>query len=244
MDGNMKYNFESFKQKLGQLNLSMTESMEEQFSDFYELLIEWNQKMNLTAITDFDEAADKHFLDSAALGHFIQLKAGDSLIDIGTGAGFPGIPIKILFPKLRIVLADSLNKRVRFLEEVIYKLKLDGISAIHTRAEELARNKEHREQYDICVSRAVANLSSLSEYCIPFVKKGGKFISYKSCGIEEEIQNSKKAIHLMGGKLSDVIEFQLPGTEYMRSFIIIDKEHTTPNKFPRKPGIPAKEPLY
>lgn len=239
----MKYNFDDFKQKLGQFNISITASMEEQFSDFYDLLIEWNQVMNLTAITEFHEVVEKHFLDSVSLAHFVQWKEGDSLIDIGTGAGFPGIPIKILFPELRIVLADSLTKRVRFLEEVISKLNLSGISAIHARAEDLARKKEHRAQYDISVSRAVANLSSLSEYCIPFVKTGGKFISYKTCGIAEEVENAKKSVHLMGGELKDVIEFQLPGTEYMRSFVIIEKVETTPKKYPRKAGIPSKEPI-
>ncbi len=239
----MKYDFKEYKEKLSQLNLSITENMEEQFSLYYELLTEWNKVMNLTAITDFEEVTEKHFLDSVSLGSYLNFKHKLNIIDIGTGAGFPGIPLKIMFPEIHIILVDSLNKRIKFLNEVISQLKLKGIFAIHARAEQLGRSQEHREQYDICVSRAVTNLACLSEYCIPFVKKGGKFVSYKSGGIENEIETSKNAIHLMGGKLGDIIKFRLPGTEYQRSFVMIEKAEYTPEKFPRKAGIPEKNPL-
>lgn len=239
----MSYNFELFKMKLSQLGLSITEQMENQFSLFYDLLIERNKVMNLTAITEFDDIVEKHFLDSVALGVYCSLNQKLTLIDVGTGAGFPGIPLKIMFPELQVVLADSLKKRIGFLDEVIVQLKLEHISAVHGRAEELAQKQEYREQFDFCVSRAVANLSSLSEYCIPFLKKGGTFVSYKSADIEEEAENAKNAIHILGGKLKEVYKFQLPDTEYQRSFVIIDKVGHTAKKYPRKAGTPARQPL-
>lgn len=240
----MKYDFSEFKEKIFQLNLRMTDQMEEQFSIYYDLLNEWNQVMNLTAITEFCEVVEKHFLDSVSLGYYLNFSYRQNVIDIGTGAGFPGIPLKIMFPELHITLADSLNKRIKFLNEVILQLGLENVSAIHARAEDLAREQEHRERYDICVSRAVANLASLSEYCIPFVKMGGKFISYKSGEIKNEVEKAEKAICLMGGKLKEVIEFKLPDTEYHRSFVVIEKIEHTPEKYPRKAGMPGKNPLY
>lgn len=240
----MKYDFSEYKEKISQLNLRMTDHMEEQFSIYYDLLNEWNKVMNLTAITEFHEVVVKHFLDSVSLGYYLNFSHRQNVIDIGTGAGFPGIPLKIMFPELHITLADSLNKRIKFLNEVILQLELENVSAIHARAEDLARDQEHRETYDICVSRAVANLASLSEYCIPFVKIGGKFISYKSGEIKNEVDKSDKAIHLMGGKLQEVIEFKLPDTEYHRSFVVIEKTGHTPKKYPRKAGTPGKNPLY
>lgn len=239
----MVNNFEIFKKELSQLNLTITNQMEEQFSVFYDLLMEWNQVMNLTAITEFGEVVKKHFLDSAALGAYFNLEQELALIDIGTGAGFPGIPLKIMFPKLQIVLADSLHKRIKFLNEVILQLGLENISAVHGRAEELARKEEYREQFDLCVSRAVANLASLSEYCLPFVKTGGMFISYKSGDIERETKDAKKAIHLLGGKLKEIQKFQLPDTDYQRSFVMIQKKEHTSKKYPRKAGTPVKQPL-
>lgn len=239
----MSYNFELFKMKLSQLGLSITEQMENQFSLFYDLLIERNKVMNLTAITEFDDVVEKHFLDSVALGVYCSLNQKLTLIDVGTGAGFPGIPLKIMFPELQVVLADSLKKRIGFLDEVIVQLKLEHISAVHGRAEELAQKQEYREQFDFCVSRAVANLSSLSEYCIPFLKKGGTFVSYKSADIEDETENAKNAIYILGGKLKEVYKFQLPDTEYQRSFVIIDKVGHTAKKYPRKAGTPARQPL-
>lgn len=239
----MSYNFEIFKKKLSQLDLAITEQMEEQFSMFYELLVEWNKVMNLTTITEFDDVVEKHFLDSVALGVYYNLNQKLTLVDVGTGAGFPGIPLKIMYPELQIVLADSLKKRVGFLDEVILQLKLENISAVHGRVEDLAQKKEYREQFDLCVSRAVANLASLSEYCLPFLKEGGTFVAYKSADIEDEAEGAQKAIHILGGKLKEVYKFQLPDTEYQRSFVIVDKVGHTSKKYPRKAGTPARQPL-
>ena len=203
--------------------------------------------MNLTAITEYEEVILKHFLDSLSIvkvSNFDQNKlAGKSVIDIGTGAGFPGIPLKIAFPELKITLLDSLNKRVNFLNEVIEMLGLKNVTAVHGRAEDYAKQKEHREKYDFCVSRAVANLSTLSEYCIPFVKEGGSFISYKSGKIDEELTQAENAVKILGGKVQDVVKFPLMDTDMDRSFVVIKKVKPTAKKYPRKAGLPSKEPL-
>ena len=237
----MKYNFEHFVSELEKLNIAITDKQLQQFETYYEMLIEKNKVMNLTAITDFDEVIEKHFLDSENLYHSIDLKADLSLIDMGTGAGFPGIPLKILFPNLKVVLADSLNKRILFLREVIDALELTEIEAVHGRAEDLARDNRYREKFDLVVSRAVANLSTLSEYCLPFARLGGKFISYKSGEFEEEVANAKSAVFLLGGKISSIDKFEVG--ESSRSFIIIDKVNGTSKKYPRKAGLPSKKPL-
>lgn len=231
------------EQKLNELGIQINEKMLEQFEQYYELLVEWNKVMNLTGITDYDEVVEKHFVDSLSLTRFIDLTKVQSVIDVGTGAGFPGIPLKIAFPHLKIVLLDSLNKRIRFLNEVIEKLGLMEIETIHGRAEEFARKADYREKFDLCVSRAVANLSVLSEYCIPYIRVGGMFISYKSGEIDQEVHNSKSAIHLLGGKIEKVDKFELPGTDIHRSFVFIKKNQHTQKKYPRKAGTPAKEPL-
>lgn len=230
---------ESFR-KLG---IELKDEQTEQFLMYYRLLTEKNKVMNLTAITDYQEVVLKHFVDSVSLVKVIDLHKINSLIDVGTGAGFPGIPLKIVFPHLQVVLLDSLNKRVHFLNELIDEIRFENISAIHARAEDAAKNNVYREQFDICVSRAVANLSSLSEYCLPFVKKGGYFVSYKSTNIDMEIENAKKALFLLGGALKEKRTFCLPDTDIGRSFLIIQKEKTTPRKYPRKAGLPSKEPL-
>lgn len=214
-----------------------------QFYNYYQMLIEWNEKINLTAITDFDEVIKKHFLDSLAIGRIIDQNENVSILDIGTGAGFPGIPIKIAFPNTNITLMDSLNKRVKFLNEVINTLELKKIEAIHGRAEDFSKKGMLRENFDICVSRAVANLSSLSEFCLPYVKVGGKFISYKSEKALEELELSKNAISILGGGNVFCDEFILPGTDFNRTFIIINKVKETPGKYPRKAGTPVKQPL-
>lgn len=229
----------------GQLDIQLSDEQLEQFQIYYDMLIEKNKVMNLTAITQLDEVITKHFLDSIALASVYQNIKEDELkiIDLGTGAGFPGIPLKIVFPQLKITLMDSLNKRIVFLQSVIEKLQLSGIEAIHGRAEEMAKKKEYRETYDLCVSRAVSNLSTLSEYCLPFVRIDGKFISYKASEIEEELENSRKAIKLLGGKLSTVNKITLPESDIQRSFVIIDKIEKTSKTYPRKPGTAAKEPI-
>lgn len=232
-----------FLNGLKELNIELSEMQHNQLYRYYELLVEWNKVMNLTGITEYNEVVEKHFVDSLSIVKAVDMSKYHKLIDLGTGAGFPGVPLKIAFPELDVVLMDSLNKRIKFLEEVIEKLDLKNITAVHARAEEGARKKEYREQFDICVSRAVANLSSLAEYCIPFVKQKGVFISYKSMKIDEEIKNAEKAFLLLGGKIKKVEEFMLPDTEIGRSFVVIEKVKSTPGKYPRKAGLPTKEPL-
>ena len=240
----MNYNLEKFKNGLQQLHIELSEKQMEQFLQYYEMLIEKNKVMNLTAITEFDEVVEKHFLDSVSLTQQLDLHQPLKVIDLGTGAGFPGIPLKIVFPELEITLMDSLNKRVLFLQDVISSLQLQNIEAVHGRAEEAARNKKYRESFDLCVSRAVANISTLSEYCLPFVKIGGSFISYKSSTIEDELKDGKKGIAILGGKVKDVYKFTLPDSKLQRSFVIIEKEKKTPKAYPRKAGTPSKDPLH
>lgn len=237
----MNYNTEKFRQGLDNLKLELNEKQIEQFLTYYEMLIEKNKVMNLTAITEYDEVIEKHFLDSISLCQIYDLSKPVTILDMGTGAGFPGIPLKIAFPEIEITLADSLNKRIKFLDEVIEELGLEKVTTVHARAEELARNKEHRANYDVVVSRAVANLSTLGEYCIPFVKEGGCFISYKSGEVEEEVENAKKAIKILGGQIKDIYKFDL--SDQKRSFVTIEKIKATPKTYPRKAGTPAKMPL-
>lgn len=239
----MEYNLEKFKSGLNKLKIDLSEQQIQQFLKYYEMLIEKNKVMNLTAITEFEDVVEKHFLDSLSLIQQIELYQELKVLDLGTGAGFPGIPLKIAFPNLNIVLMDSLNKRINFLNEVIEALQLKNIVAVHGRAEEMARKTEYREKFDLCVSRAVANLASLSEYCLPFVTQGGAFISYKSGEIEEELAQSKKAIFLLGGKIESVKKFRLVETDAERSFVQIKKVKKTPKTYPRKAGTPSKNPI-
>lgn len=239
----MEYNLEKFKSGLSQLQIDLSEMQIQQFITYYEMLIEKNKVMNLTAITEFEDVVEKHFLDSLSLVEIVKLNQDLKILDLGTGAGFPGIPLKIAFPQLQVVLMDSLNKRINFLNEVIAALKLEEIEAVHGRAEEMARKSEYRELFELCVSRAVANLSSLSEYCLPFVRQGGQFISYKSGAIEEELEQSKRAVFLLGGTIKSVKKFRLVETEAERSLIQIEKVKKTPKAYPRKAGTPSKNPL-
>ncbi len=236
---------EKFQNELNLLSIELKNYQINQFYDYFQLLIEWNKFMNLTAITEMDEVITKHFVDSLSLVKAVKEMRTKNyrIIDVGTGAGFPGIPLKIAFPDLKITLMDSLNKRINFLNEAINRLELKEIEAIHGRAEDLGRDSLHREQYDLCLSRAVANLSTLSEYCMPFVKPGGYFIPYKSGKIEEELGAAKHAIFLLGGNVEEVKTFLLPGTEVERSLVKIVKNHSTSKKYPRKAGLPSKEPL-
>lgn len=242
----------TFHNDLKEWGIELTSFQDEQFLLFYELLVEWNSFMNLTAITDFDEVMKKHFLDSLAFTRFLQEKHDGPIdfsffrfrmIDVGTGAGFPGIPLAILFPNAQFVLMDSLNKRIKFLNEVVNKLQLKNVTCVHARAEDLARNAEYREQFDYAVSRAVANLSTLTEYCIPFVKVNGSFISYKSEKLQEEITLAKSAIHLLSVKETARISFNLPSSDIYRTLLVLQKIAPTSKKYPRKAGLPGKEPL-
>ncbi len=238
------YNTTQFEKDLAALGIDLTEKQISQFMRYYELLVEWNSFMNLTGITEFDEVMKKHFIDSLSLIKAFDLKEDAlSLIDIGTGAGFPGLPLKIAYPNLKVTLLDSLNKRIKFLDEVITQLGLENIDTVHGRAEDFAKPDKLREKYDICVSRAVANLSTLSEYCLPFVKVGGYFVSYKSEKISEEANDAKNAIFLLGGKVKEQVEFNLPDSDIYRNLFVIEKKSTTPKKYPRKAGMATKEPL-
>lgn len=226
-----------------ELGIEITNRQVEQFLKYYEMLVETNKVMNLTSIVDLDEVIVKHFIDSLLVVKTIDMNKFNTMIDVGTGAGFPGIPLKIMFPNLKVVLLDSLNKRLKFLDSIIDELQLTDISTIHGRAEDIGKDIEYREKFDVCVSRAVANLSTLSEYCIPFISVGGEFISYKSEFSEEEKRGAEKAINLLGGSIKKSVIVELPYSEINRSFIFIDKKNKTPNKYPRKAGVPSKKPI-
>lgn len=238
----MEYN--NFKEellyKMKKIDIELTEKQVKQFYNYMNLLIEWNNKINLTAITEPKEIILKHFVDCATINKFID---ENKVLDIGTGAGFPGIPLKIINEDLEITLADSLNKRIKFLDIVIETLELNKIETIHARAEELAKNKKYRQSYDIVVSRAVAALNVLLEYTTPFIKVGGKVICMKGNNVEEEIKESKNAIKILGTKLLPVEKVVLPDTEITRNIITVEKIKNTPAKYPRRAGTPAKEPL-
>ena len=236
----------TFYKGLEELDIELSKEQIDQFIKYYEMLVEKNKVMNLTAITEFNEVIVKHFIDSLALVKVVNkgdLSKEVSIIDIGTGAGFPGIPLKIAFPNIKITLLDSLNKRINFLKEVSDELGFEGIDFIHGRSEDFGRNPQFREKFDMCVSRAVANLATLSEFCVPFVKVGGSFISYKAGDCGEEVKESMKAVEKMGGKITNQLEYMVPTSDLNRVLLFIEKEKATPKSFPRKAGTPAKEPI-
>lgn len=239
----MAYDLSVLDQGCQEMGIVLDGEQRQQFVDFYEYLVEKNKVMNLTGITEFQEVLVKHFLDSLASVKAVDIKKVKRMMDVGTGAGFPGVPLKIAFPHLEACLLDSLKKRVNFLEETFDLLKLTDITAVHGRAEEYAKNKAYRESFDLCVSRAVSNLATLSEYCLPYVKVGGSFISYKSGTVQEEAEQAEKAVKILGGKIRDVVYFSLPDSEIQRSLVVIEKVKSTPGKYPRKAGTPLKEPL-
>lgn len=232
---------ELMRKNLKELNIELSDLQIEQFYQYMNILIEWNKVMNLTGITEPEEIITKHFIDSLTVLN--KIDKYDKIIDVGTGAGFPGIPIKIALPEKKIVLLDSLNKRIKFLREVINLLKLNNIETIHGRAEDYGKDKKHREMYDISIARAVAPLNILSEYLMPFVKVGGKCLCMKGVNSEEEISLSKRAIEKLGGKLIYTEEFLIPNTDMKRKIVEIEKIKNTEEKYPRKAGIPSKEPL-
>ncbi len=236
-----EYFYEYIQKNSRNLNIMFNVEQMEKFFKYMNLLIDWNEKINLTAITEPKEIIIKHFIDSVTISKY--LNNNDKIIDIGTGAGFPGIPIKIVDDTLNITLLDSLNKRINFLNEVLKKLELNNIVAIHSRVEDFGRSIKNKEMYDKAVSRAVARLNVLAEYMLPLLKVGGQCICMKGPDIDEEVGQSEKAINILGGKIKEVEKFTLPNTDMGRSIVIIEKIKVTPNKYPRKAGIPSKEPL-
>lgn len=225
-----------------QFGLELSERQLQQFSKYYDILVEWNSFMNLTAITDRDDVIIKHFADSLLLYKYKDLHNNLNVLDVGTGAGFPGIPLKIAFPELNVTLMDSLNKRLNFLNEVIKELELENVETVHARAEDGGRNPVYREKYDLVVSRAVANLATLSEWCLPFVKVGGYFIPYKSNALNDEMADGKKAIRILGGQVENIFNTNIPETDNQRSFVFVKKIAETDKKYPRKPGA-SKKPI-
>ncbi|MBQ9391159.1 MAG: 16S rRNA (guanine(527)-N(7))-methyltransferase RsmG [Lachnospiraceae bacterium] len=244
MNGKFNYDLTKLYNGLDSLGIEYNDNKINQLISFYEMVVEKNKVMNLTGITEFDEFVYKHFLDSLILEKaFPQIKNNISVIDVGTGAGFPGIPLAIIYDNAEFTLIDSLNKRVNFLNEVITALSIENVNAVAGRAEELGKNSSYREQYDLCVTRAVAEINLLSEYTLPFVKVGGKCIPYKSLQINDEIEIGSKAISILGGEIDRVVEIDINGTDLYRNLLLINKINSTPSKYPRRPGIPKKKPL-
>lgn len=228
---------------LSKMDFNIDEGKIDQLNKYYEMLVEKNKVMNLTAITEYDEVVIKHFVDSIAISNVYNMIPVENVIDIGTGAGFPGMVLKIFYPDIQFTLLDSLNKRVGFLKEVANELSLNKIEAVHGRAEDYARQTNYREKFDLCVSRAVANLSTLAEYSLPFVKKGGYFVAYKAEDCLDEVKTAEKAISMLGGKIEDTVMYKIPNSDITRAFVIIKKVNNISSRYPRKAGLPAKEPL-
>ncbi len=230
-------------ESLKTLGIEINENQIKQFILYKDLLLEWNEKMNLTAITEDRDVIQKHFVDCVSIASKIDIPENINVIDVGTGAGFPGIPVKIAFPKMNITLLDSLNKRINFLEEVVKNLGLENVNCVHSRAEDGGQNLEYREKYDMCISRAVANLAVLSEYCLPFVKVGGSFVSLKGPDVEEELKEGKKAIEKLGGEIVKTEKIAIPDSDIIHSLVIIKKVRQTPKQYPRKAGKVTKNPI-
>lgn len=228
---------------LEQLNITYNEETIEKYRKYMDGIIEWNEKINLTSITDRDEFIVKHYIDSIMCVPCKEFQNAKKIIDVGTGGGFPGIPLAIAAPDKEFVLMDSLNKRIKIINMLCAEIGINNVTAIHARAEELARNKNYRESYDLCVSRAVANLSTLSEYCLPFIKKGGYFLSYKGPDSKKEIIDARNAINILGGKIQRDEKATLENFNLEHKIIYIEKVKKTPAKYPRKAGTPSKEPL-
>lgn len=236
-------NIELFQSSLKEKGIELSEKQLSQFEKYFHLLVEWNEKMNLTAITEKEEVYLKHFYDSVTAAFYFNFKQDITVCDVGAGAGFPAIPLKICFPEIKLTVVDSLNKRIGFLEHVVKELGLENVSMFHDRAETFAHRPEFRQQFDLVMARAVARLSVLSELCLPLVKKGGYFLGMKGANLPEEVKDGEKAVKLLGGKIEDVHSFLLPIEESERNIVIIEKIKETPKKFPRKPGTPNKSPI-
>src|SRR6056297_811845 len=236
-------NVEYLENLFKKINIQYDEKTINNFEKYKNLIIEWNKKINITSIDSEEEIYLKHFIDSVIIKKYVIIKKGAKTIDIGTGGGFPGIPLKLVDNNMEITLLDSLNKRIKFLEEVVKELDLEDVECIHARAEELGKNKKYREKYDYGFSRAVASLNVLLEYVLPFVKKGGLFIAFKGSNFKDEIQESKNALNILGGEIIDIKEYSLPETDISRSMIVVKKIKDIPKKYPRKPGTPNKKPL-
>ncbi|WP_332692400.1 16S rRNA (guanine(527)-N(7))-methyltransferase RsmG [Halalkalibacter lacteus] len=232
-----------FSALLEEKGITLTPKQVEQFQLYYQLLVEWNEKMNLTAITEEDDVYLKHFYDSITASFYFDFQEGQRLIDVGAGAGFPSIPLKIIYPTIHVSIVDSLKKRIHFLEHLSSELGLEEVSFFHDRAETFGQNKDHREKYDVVTARAVARLSVLSELCLPLVKVKGHFIAMKGAGAQDELEDAKKAIKLLGGTVTFDDSFTLPLEESERHIVRVSKDKPTPKKYPRKPGTPNKTPL-
>ncbi|MBE5822074.1 MAG: 16S rRNA (guanine(527)-N(7))-methyltransferase RsmG [Clostridiales bacterium] len=232
-------NKEYLKELLNQVNVELSDEKINKFISFKDILLEWSEKINLTTITEEKEIYKKHFVDSIIPSKYI--KENSKVLDVGTGAGFPGIPLKITREDIDITLLDAVNKKINYLNDVIKRLNLDKIQTVHSRAEDFA--KENREKFDVVISRAVANMSTLSEYLLPFVKIGGTAICMKGPNIDEELNQAKKAINILGGKVQEVIEYTIPDTDLKYNLVIIKKERNTPKQYPRKAGKPSSEPI-
>ena len=242
----IKYNYDLTKltNGLDSLEVPYDDDKIDKLITFYEMVVEKNKVMNLTGITEFDEFVEKHFLDSLILAKaYPDISKSRFVIDVGTGAGFPGIPLAIFYNNSRFVLLDSLNKRINFINEVVSSLSLKNVETISGRAEDYGKDLLYREQFDLCITRAVAEINLLSEYALPFVKVGGHCIPYKSSDIDEELDNGRNAVSILGGEIDDVIKVQIPDTDYERSLVVINKVEPTPDKYPRKAGAPKKKPL-
>lgn len=232
-----------FPSLLKEKGIELSEEQLKKFQAYYETLAEWNEKMNLTAITEEDGVYLKHFYDSLSASFYYDFSAPISVVDVGAGAGFPSIPLKIVYPHIKVTIVDSLKKRITFLEHLREKLALDGVSFYHDRAETFGKKAEFREQFDVAIARAVARMPVLAELCLPLAKVGGHFLAMKGADVGEELKEGEKAIRILGGKIENTFSFQLPLEESMRNIIVIKKEKKTPKKYPRKPGTPNKQPL-
>lgn len=236
-------NEQQFIEALKEKGIELTDIQIDQFRKYFELLVEWNEKMNLTAITDLEGVYLKHFYDSISASFYFDFSKVTTLCDVGAGAGFPSLPIKICFPHLHVTIVDSLNKRIGFLNHLSEQLNLDHVEFVHARAEEFGQNQKYREKFDVTTARAVARLSVLSEFCVPLVKKGGSFVALKAAAGPEELKDAKRAIVTLGASLKEEFSYLLPVEESERTIYIFDKIKETPKKYPRKPGVPNKNPI-